>query len=222
MKSINIYVILIGIFSYSLCSCEGSFERTTEIDQVVTLTLPENNQECFGVNLPNGKIEVNFDWEDVSDANTYTLEYIEIVSGNSFTETSSSSNLNLELEPGTQFSWTVTTIDATGNPISSDSFNFYTEGLADENHVPFPAEIDELNNNNNTLTITWNGSDLDNDIEFYDVFFSDQNPPTLLTPETTSQTQTVNIETSKTYYLNIRTVDKNGNFSDSKKIINIP
>lgn len=221
MKSTNIYFALMVIVSFLFFSCAGEFVPSEGLNEV-TLIAPENNQECFGINLPNGKIRVSFDWEGASSETSYTLEYEETTSGNTFTETSADSNIDLELEPGTQFSWKVTVVDDTGNSRTSDTFNFYTEGLAEENHVPFPAVVDFSNNGNGTLTFSWNGSDLDGDIQFYDVFFSDQTPPAQLLSQTTTTSRTVNIITGNTYYLNVKTVDRNGNFSDSKKTITIP
>lgn len=218
MKGISKYFIVTIIISFLVFSCEGEFETSDGLTNL-TLVLPLNNQECFGTNLPNGKIRVAFDWEDVTGVSSYSLEYEDIVSGEQFMASSAASNLNLELEPGTQYTWSVTVIDEFGNSKTSDSFNFYTEGLAEENHVPFPAAISILDSGNGTLTISWDGSDLDDDIEFYDVYFSSQNPPVLILSETTSETTTVNVQSGITYYLNVRTVDGNRNFSDSKLTI---
>jgi hypothetical protein len=214
MKDFSRYFILTVIISFLFFSCEGEFELNDNPTSL-TLVLPVNNQECFGTNLPNGKISVAFDWEDVTGVSSYSLEYEDNVSGEQFMASSADSSLNLELEAGTQYTWKVTVIDESGNPRTSDPFNFYTEGLADENYVPFPAEISIMNGGNGTLNISWDGSDLDNDIEFYDVFFSSQNPPVSILSETTAVTTTVNVLSGITYYLNVRTVDRNGNFSDS-------
>lgn len=214
MKDVNRYFILTVIISFLFFSCEGEFEPRDGLTNL-TLVLPLNNQECLGTNLPNGKIRVAFDWEDVTGVSSYNLEYEDNVSGEQFIAPSVDSSINLELEPGTQYTWKVTVIDEFGNSIMSDAFNFYTEGLAEENHVPFPAAISIFDDDNGSLTISWDGSDLDNDIEFYNVFFSPQNPPTILLSETTAETTTANVQSGITYYLNVRTVDGNRNFSDS-------
>lgn len=218
MKDVNRYFILTVIISFHFFSCEGEFESEDVLTNV-TLVSPRNNQECFGTDLPNGKIRVAFDWEDVTGVSSYSLEYEDNVSGEQFMASSTDSSLNLDLEPGTQYTWKVTANDESGTAGTSDAFNFYTEGLAEENHVPFRVAITILNNGDGTMTISWNGSDLDNDIEFYDVFFSTQDPPASILSETTALTITRNVQSGITYYLNVRTVDRNGNFSDSKLTI---
>jgi hypothetical protein len=218
MKSFKIPSALFVIIALLLFSCEGEFEATSGFSDI-NLLFPENNEQCLGTNLPNGKIRVNFAWEDVTGTTSYILEYEDTVTGNNFSETTSASSLDIELEPGTLYSWKVTISDDFGGMRSSDTFSFYTEGLADENHVPFPAEIDVVNNGNGTLNISWRGADLDDDISFYNVFFSDSSPPTQLLSETTTESTTVNIQIGRTYYLNVVTVDRNGNFSDSKRSV---
>lgn len=219
MKDVNRYFVLTVIISFLFFSCEGEFETSDSLTNL-TLVLPLNNQECLGTNLPNGKIRVAFDWEDVTGVNSYNLEYEDNVTGEQFMATSTDSNINLELEPGTQYTWNVTAIDEFGSSRTSDAdFNFYTEGLAEENHVPFPAAINILDDDNGSLTISWDGSDLDDDIEFYEIFFSPQNPPEQILSETTVETTTVNVQSGIIYFLNVRTVDENRNFSDSKLTI---
>ncbi len=217
MKYAKKYIGFVFVLGLLFLSCEGKFEPINSLDAALLL-LPANNQECLGIDLPNGKIQVAFDWEDVNGVSSYTLEYEDSVTGESFTVTSLESNLDLELEPGTLYSWRVTVSDDFGNSKTSDPFNFYTEGLAEENHVPFPAEINITDNGNGTVTIAWQGSDLDGDIDFYDVFFSNEDPPSQLLSETTDSSTTVEIQNGITYYLNVRTVDENGNYSDSKRV----
>ncbi|MCL6265073.1 fibronectin type III domain-containing protein [Flagellimonas myxillae] len=216
MKIIKIPFGCIVVLVFALLSCEGKFEPVNSLGEV-QLLLPINNQECLGVDLPNGKIRVSFDWEDVDGVATYELEYEDTVSQETFAASSPTSGLELELEPGTLYAWKVTVSDDFGNSKTSETFNFYTEGLAEENHVPFPAEIDLIDHGDGTATLSWTGTDLDDDIAYYDVYFSNQDPPSQLLSNTTEQSTTVSMQDGITYFINIRTVDENGNYSDSKQ-----
>lgn len=220
MKSFKTPLGPVLILVLFLFACEGKFEPVNSLGEV-ELLLPVNNQECFGVDLPNGKIRVTFDWEDVEGAILYELEYEDTITQETLITSDTDSGVDLELEPGTLYSWKVTVTDDFGNSKASETFSFYTEGLVEENHVPFPAEINLVDNGNGTAILSWTGADLDDDIAYYDVFFSDQDPPNQLLSNSTVLNTTVPVQTGVTYYIIIRTVDNNGNYSDSKKVITL-
>ena len=213
MKKSSIFNLI--AFILVLIACEGKFEPKNNLD-AVSLLLPENNKQCFGIKLESGKIAVDFDWNDIDQITSYTINYVDGVTGESNSLTTTDSSISIELEPGTLYTWNVTVTNDFGNSEKSEDFNFYTEGLADSNHVPFPADIEIPAVVSNSLNVSWEGVDLDNDIDYYQVFFSKENPPILLIDNTTDQSFNADVETGATYYLNIVTFDKNGNYSDSK------
>tara|TARA_R110002050_G_scaffold173352_1_gene305505 strand:+ start:17520 stop:18149 length:630 start_codon:yes stop_codon:yes gene_type:complete len=196
-------------------ACEGKFEPSNSIGKV-SLLLPENNKQCFGTKLESNKIAVEFDWNDVDQITSYNINYTDGVTGESNLLTTTDSFISIELEPGTLYTWNVTVTDDFGHSEKSEDFSFYTEGLADSNHVPFPADIRLPENENNTVNVSWEGVDLDNDIDYYQVYFSQENPPALFLDNTIEQSFNASVETGATYYLNIVTFDENGNYSDSK------
>lgn len=51
---------------------------------------------------------------------------------------------------------------------------FYTEGVSVSNHAPFPASITLEDNKDGTINISWEASDLDNDILKYKVYLGSQ------------------------------------------------
>tara|TARA_R110000868_G_scaffold8485_2_gene43952 strand:- start:54 stop:710 length:657 start_codon:yes stop_codon:yes gene_type:complete len=213
MKKSSIFNLI--AFILVLIACEGKFEPKNNLD-AVSLLLPENNKQCFGIKLESDKIAVDFDWNDIDQITSYTINYVDGVTGESNSLTTTDSSISIELEPGTLYTWNVTVTNDFGNSEKSEDFNFYTEGLADSNHVPFPADIEIPAVVSNSLNVSWEGVDLDNDIDYYQVFFSKENPPILLIDNTTDQSFNADVETGATYYLNIVTFDKNGNYSDSK------
>lgn len=213
MKKINI--VQIAVLVLILTGCEGKFEPINTLNSV-NLLLPLDNEQCFGTKLESGKIRVEFDWDDINQPTEYAFYYADGITGDTYSLTTSDSSIIIDLEPGTLYSWNVTVTDDFGHSEKSEDFSFYTEGLADSNHVPFPADISLPENVNNTINVSWEGVDLDNDIDYYQVYFSQENPPTLFIDNTIEQSFNADVEMGATYYLNIVTIDENGNYSDSK------
>lgn len=213
MKKLNIFYLM--ALTTVLLACEGKFVPSNSLGKL-SLLLPENNKQCYGTRLESNKIAVEFDWADVDRITSYTVNYVDGVTGESKVLTTTDSFISIELEPGTLYTWNVSVTDDFGHTEKSEDFSFYTEGLADSNHVPFPADISLPDNVTNSINISWEGADLDNDIDYYQVFFSQENPPALFLDNTIEQSFNASVETGATYYLNIVTFDDNGNFSDSK------
>lgn len=199
----------------TLTSCEGKVEATNPIIET-TLIAPENDKQCLGVLLPTDQIRVLFDWEDVAGVSSFLFEYEDTILGETKTVTVTESRLSLDLEPGTQYKWSVTVLDFFSAPKKSVLFSFYTEGLTTPNHVPFPANTTITTNENGTVTLNWESKDLDNDIDYYQIFFSPENPPTEIIPKTEETTTSRPVDAGLLYYLTVKTYDKNGNFSESK------
>jgi fibronectin type 3 domain-containing protein len=69
---------------------------------------------------------------------------------------------------------------------------------------------------NGKITLSWNGSDVDNDIVTYDVYLSDSASPALLQSNVSENAlKDVSVSAGKTYYWKIITRDSKGNTSDS-------
>lgn len=213
MKKFKIGVLYLIVMVIS--GCEGKFEPNGAPD-AIQLLLPENNQQCLGLKLDSDKIRVEFDWDDVDDITLYSITYTDGVTDDSMTLTTSDSFISIDLEPGTLYTWSITVENIVGDSITSDEFSFYTEGLNEPNHTPFPAEIAISENMNGTIDISWQGSDLDDDIDYYQVFFGPSDPPEEIEANTANTTLNVTVQPNQAYFLNVRTFDSNGNFSDSK------
>ncbi len=164
-------LIILSILLWACSRPDGPPPPTKNTLTKTNLVSPANNTQCFGTKGNSEKILVQFDWEDVPGISSYLLEYKELTTGVSNSITRSESFAQLELEPGTLYSWTVTISDANGNSVISDEFNFYSEGLSEPNHAPFPADIDFFDNGDGTGTLIYDTFDLDNDIDHYQIFF---------------------------------------------------
>lgn len=195
------------------------FEPADILEQKIILLLPEDNEICLGSRISDNKIRVDFDWEDIEDGTSYSLEYEDSLTGQLNSVTTSESSASIELEPGTPYIWRVIVFESNGSSRSSEEFSFYTEGLAEGNHVPFPAEISIDDNGGGNITVNWIGSDIDGDIDYFSIYFSDTNPPTEVLPVTRDASFSTQIENGKMYYLRVITVDLNSNFSESRRTI---
>jgi hypothetical protein len=107
--------------------------------------------------------------------------------------------------------------------VSSETWLFYNAG-SQTTYAPFPAQAVSpisgstvLKDIANEVTLEWSGADVEGDIVSFEVFFSDQNPPTtsLGEVETTTTAFNVSVASGTTYYWKIITTDQEGNTSDS-------
>lgn len=65
------------------------------------------------------------------------------------------------------------------------------------------------------VTLEWNGSDVDNDIVVYDVYFGTENPPSLNTNDITDSQIILPVSSNTINYWNIINRDSEGNTSES-------
>jgi hypothetical protein len=98
---------------------------------------------------------------------------------------------------------------------------FYNEGPGIENYAPFPADVVAPKRgaqveNTGTVSLEWTGSDVDNDIDEYEVFFGTVNPPTNSLVTTTSTTTNTSVNANTVYYWYVVTTDVAGNTSTSE------
>ncbi|MGB7393573.1 MAG: hypothetical protein WA913_04180 [Pricia sp.] len=186
---------------------------------------PARNEECTPVVDSNDDSNVvRFAWQAADNAESYELKVIDLISGEPETIPTTQTTVTLSLQKGNPFSWTVisknsqTTVD-----VSSDTWFFYNPG-AQTDHVPFPAEIiaprpgaGAFKNADNEVELQWSGSDVDNDIESYDIFFSTENPPDILIANTEANETTLEVSVipSTVYYWKVITKDAEGNLSDT-------
>jgi len=186
-----------------------------------SLVFPENNKVCTeGDDVGTDMITILFRWGASANATSYTIEVTQDT-GEKFEATSTSTSAPLTIPKGTQFTWDVTAVLANDTKASNSGFNFYSEGITESNHTPFPASITLEDNMDGTINIIWSGSDVDNDIENYDVMLgTTPEPNTVLENTTVTRIDNQSITYDTVYYLNVITTDQLGNTSNSKKQFN--
>ncbi|WP_132066131.1 fibronectin type III domain-containing protein [Aquimarina spinulae] len=216
MKYLNNLVIVVTFLA--LCSCSNDDALPPVEPSAVDLLFPDNNQVCQEGEIINSNvITIPFEWSTDEKATSYGLEITSITSPEMrklipTTDTKAT----VELSPGTQYKWKVVSINGS-ETAASEIWNFYTQGEAITNHVPFPAEITVQDNGNSTVDLSWDAVDLDGDISYYNIYLLDKNPPTLYKEKVTvTSIKAIPLISGKQYYLEIDVIDSTGNKAKSK------
>jgi hypothetical protein len=215
----RISLLIIGIV-ISACSSGGDDPVDTPKEnqapsKVGSLTYPTNNLLCI-TNI------MEFQWGTSTDPDGDRVSYtLDISKDNlfstiaeSFTVTSNSKTITLE--KGVAYYWRVKALDNKNlGSDYSDTYQFYTEGEGETNHLPFTPKLisPDLDTSVSGIStnLQWNCSDVDNDSLIYDVYFDTMNPPVNKVGENLSdKTFNVSLNATTTYYWKVIAKDNNG------------
>ncbi len=218
-------VFLIGGFIIILNSCAQ--DPIPLEPGVASLLSPANNETCLdGTSLNDTQSNVSFSWSAASDAISYEVVISNLLTQSSQTYTPPSNQTTIALTKAEPYSWIVKSIGEEGStPSESEQWKFYLAGDAVTNYAPFPSELISPRSGanitpdiNNLVILNWNGSDVDADLESFEVYL-DQNDGTTLNTTLDYQAQDTSIEVevqnNTAYYWKIIAIDANGNQSSS-------
>jgi hypothetical protein len=191
----------------------------------VQLVFPDKNSECTtGQSLGATTSRVTFRWQEAKNVKTYELRVTNLNAGTTQTISTATTSANLPIEKGVQFAWQVRSRNnQVEESISSEVWNFYNAG-SNTSFAPFPADILSprmsqrvFKDINNEVTLSWSASDLDNDIDDFEVYLSTVNPPTDLIANLGNSIleQKVSVASNTVYYWNVITTDSEGNATSS-------
>ena len=175
MKNILLFISI--LFFASCGSDNGGLAETTDRNEAPTtpsLLNPTNNLLCISS-------ELTFEWAASTDIEGDAINYYyEVATDNMFTNIVKSGTVKgtsklLQLEKETAYYWRVQASDSKGDISDfSDTWNLYTENIPLENHLPFMPELISPSINStvteNTISLTWNCADIDNDALTFNVF----------------------------------------------------
>lgn len=217
----HVLYLLVGLI-FSNCGGGGSDSPDPDPQPVnnnpttPSLVSPINNKLCID-NL------VLFEWGAATDPDGDAIKYhLQIATNNQFSENVqnftnlSSTSKQVALTKGVAYYWRVKAIDSKNAESNyTNTFQFYTEGEGEINHLPFAATLVSPATNevvqNSTVTLTWTASDVDGDDLLYDVYFDTNNPPTTKISENlNSSSLEVNLNASTTYYWKVNVKDNGG------------
>lgn len=209
------------LFSILLFNCGGNDDGPS-VPGSASLIFPEESSECTeGITVNNIESDITFVWNAAKSTNSYELTVTNIDTGISEEFNTTETQLEVRLVKGEAYSWSVTSLSGNGSlTAESETWYFYNAGGA-ESYAPFPASIVSPNSGLkfsgiNSLSLAWTGSDADDDITGYDVYFDNVNPPTaIVRSDTQQELATMTSLTPGVYYWKIITKDEEGNTSDS-------
>lgn len=219
---------LIALISISCSSGESDGPNpeapTPKNPETVVLVYPEQNSECTtGTNATVTNSTVEFEWNTSKNTDVYELSLKNLESGNTTTHSTTTNKISIELLKGTPYSWfVVSKSNSVNNTAKSQTWKFYNAGNGKVSYAPFPAEAVTPANNENIdvtdkVTLDWNGSDVDNDIATYDVYFGTATtPPSIKTDHPESILTDLTVSSGVNYYWYIITKDEEGNISQSE------
>jgi len=188
------------------------------------LLYPEQNSLCItGVANSTTQSTITFKWNASANTNSYMVTIKNLLTGIETTQASSQPQLSVALTQGTPFSWYVTSMsDRLPATAKSATWKFYNSGQGVVSYAPFPADNLQPNDNQIVTPVSgqtglgWHGSDTDNDIVDYDIYFGTTVTPSLYKAHHTAIALTnVDVRPASKYYWKVITRDSKGNTSES-------
>jgi hypothetical protein len=215
--------ILLAILTFLAMGCGKKSDATPPAPGAATLSFPAQNSACTtGTVISATQSSITFTWNSASNADSYELSYRNLLTGLSAVQTTTSNQLTVTLLRNTPYSWFVVSESSkTSATTQSSTWKFYNAGAGTVSHPPFPAdnlvptEGQSVTTTTGSVSLSWTGSDPDNDIAGYDVYFGTTATPPVLTNTTSTSVNIVAVTSGSTYYWRVVTKDAAGNTSDS-------
>ena len=221
---------LITATTLLLASCGGG-DSTPEPPPPVVVTppsaaaliFPDNNTECNeGTVLNANQSTVTFRWTAAENADTYEVNLKNLSNNNTAKTNANTNSATITLLRGTPYEWyVVSKANGTNETATSPTWKFYNEGPGLSNYAPFPAEAISPARGatvaaTTTITLEWSGSDVDNDLADFEVFFGTDPAALSSIGITTENTLDASIATGTVYYWRVLSRDSQGNTSQSE------
>ena len=219
-------ILLFGGLFLIIISC--SEEDPLPVDPgIAALISPINQETCFdGVSINDTQSNVEFSWSAASDAISYEILVSNLLTQSTQTYTANTNKTTVALTKAEPYSWYVKSIGENGStPSQSDSWRFYLAGESIINYAPFPSELISPRSGanitpdiNNQIILNWSCSDVDGDLEQFDVYLDENDGSTLNTSikyEQQDKSIEVEVANNSTYFWKVIAIDTNGNESNS-------
>lgn len=216
MRYLSIFLLVVMCFS-----CKK--KDPPKPPESATLVFPQNNSECTtGIDTGLNTNMVEFKWQKALNTDTYVISVTNLNTNITQTESTSALSKKFPLQKGAPYSWFVNSKNASVlQTKASSTWRFYNAGF-ETSYAPFSAEIITPKFNevlskdiNNEVSLSWEGSDIDGDIESYELYFSTVTPPDTLIDIIATTNRNVTVESGAIYYWRVITIDSEGNSSDS-------
>ena len=217
-KSLNILVL-----TFALLFCWSCSKPTIPEPGAAALTSPENKNTCIPMFTDEATGVVNFKWQNSLNTDSYELVVRNTVSRTEQKKAVDLTTITLVLERGYPYTWwVISSSNIIAVKTKSEVWSFYIEGIEQQTHIPFPAQLKTplegqiVISSSGQINLEWLGSDLDNDIAYYQIYLgTNPNRLQLFQDNLSIPNYSVNLSVDETYYWKIVTVDRNGNKSES-------
>jgi hypothetical protein len=216
-------MIILTLFG---CSSGGGDDTGFDPDtilppEVAILITPEKDEECNQGNIVSDtQSMVSFQWNASANTVSYTHILKNLDTDVESEENTTSTSITLTIARNVPYSWKVISkSNKTTSTATSETWKFYNAGEGVDNYAPFPADLVAPTMGSKVpspVTLSWNGSDIDDDIVSYDVYIDTANPPTTLLENTTnSSIYNISLNADTVYYWRVITIDQRGSNSQS-------
>lgn len=216
--------IICFLFILLACSDDDSFPDLPKIPSATKLVFPFESSVCNeGTNITATESTVLFEWEEGVYTDNYELKLRNLATNDLSSHNSTDPEISIVLKRGTPYEWyVISTSNSVIETAQSTTWKFYNADEAIESYAPFPAEIisptmaETISTTASEITLDWNGSDVDDDIVGYDVYFGTSTSQEIIQNDLNeSILNNVPISLNTIYYWKIITKDSRGNTSDS-------
>lgn len=190
--------------------------------EAAVLVTPAKDEECNQGNVVSStQSRVTFEWNAAENTDSYTHVLKNLDTDATSEQNTVSTAITLTINRNVPYSWQVVSkSNKTTSTANSATWKFYNAGEGVENYAPFPADLVAPEMGSETpspVTLSWTGSDIDDDISSYDVYLDTANPPVTLQEEGVTNTSINNmaLNADTVYYWRVVTKDENGSSSQS-------
>lgn len=218
----NWLVFFCAIIGFLACKRdEPDPTLVTSEEARVKLVFPLKNSECnVGADSAGAVSTIKFEWRSEEETDEYQLNITNLFTSENSTFSTAGDTLSVILPRATPYSWFVVAHSATND--TSEVWKFYNSGDGIASYTPFPADIifprmsETVSAPSGSITLEWLGSDVDNDIASFNVFFGLTSPPPLVAEEVTqSELPGVSVSPGNIYYWSVTTRDEHGHEAES-------
>ncbi len=227
MRALTVITIT-GICIAMSCKKGGDKPAPQEITPAkAELLFPFKNEVCASGQVQSATTcMISFDWKDALQAESYELSLKNLADNTVTLHQSSTSDIKITLQRGQPYSWTVTSKTGKSSKTAvSDTWKLYVSGEGIQSYAPYPAEItapvmgQAVSATVGKVQLKWQGSDADNDIAGYTVYFGKTEPLPAVKSNHAGTTYEVEVTAGTAYRWKIVTADAKGNTAESATYI---
>ncbi|SMC72511.1 hypothetical protein [Cellulophaga tyrosinoxydans] len=222
MRILNFLTVLSSVILFS-CSSGSDNGNGEEAPFAATLIFPENNKKCTeGIAINSTQSTINFRWNTSKNSDSYEVNVRDLSTNSILKKVSNTNTIDISLKRDAGYEWFVISMNTLSpENATSEKWKFYNQGEGDKNFAPFPAEAiyptrGAVLSSPGTINLEWKGTDVDNDIISYEVFFDTQPNPAISLGKTQQLKLSTTVISGKTYYWIVKITDAFGNTSTSE------